>query len=133
MLPTEVQTARILNKAKARIVVLGYLDPHLEEIPRDSPTLGRSSRMVILQTIASHGWHLQSFDIKAAFLQGQPQKDRLILIDPVSELRDALNMKSTEIARLQKGAYGLIDAPYLRHMVLSRPGIDQIGNGILPI
>jgi hypothetical protein len=105
-------------KAKARIVVLGYLDPHLEEIPRDSPTLGRSSRMVILQTIASHGWHLQSFDIKAAFLQGQPQKDRLILIDPVSELRDALNMKSTEIARLQKGAYGLIDAPYLWYCAL---------------
>ena len=59
------------HKAKARIVVLGYLDPHLDEIPRDSPTLGRSSRMVILQTIASHGWQLQSFDIKAAFLQGQ--------------------------------------------------------------
>ena len=105
-------------KAKARIVVLGYLDPHLEEIPRDSPTLGRSSRMVILQTIASHGWQLQSFDIKAAFLQGQPQKDRLILIDPVSELRDALNMKSNEIAKLQKGAYGLIDAPYLWYCAL---------------
>ena len=105
-------------KAKARIVVLGYLDPHLEDIPRDSPTLGRSSRMVILQTIASHGWHLQSFDIKAAFLQGQPQKDRLILIDPVNELRDALNTKSNEIAKLQKGAYGLIDAPYLWYCAL---------------
>ena len=89
-------------KAKARIVVLGYLDPHLEEIPRDSPTLGRSSRMVILQTVASHGWQLQSFDIKAAFLQGQPQKDRLILIDPVNELRTAMNMKPSEIARLHE-------------------------------
>ena len=105
-------------KAKARIVVLGYLDPHLEEIPRDSPTLGRSSRMVILQTIASHGWQLQSFDIKAAFLQGQPQKDRLILIDPVNELRTAMNMKPSEIARLHKGAYGLIDAPYLWYCAL---------------
>jgi hypothetical protein len=114
-------------KAKARIVVLGYLDPHLEEIPRDSPTLGRSSRMVILQTIASHGWQLQSFDIKAAFLQGQPQKDRLILIDPVSELRDALNMKSNEIAKLQKGACSI-------SMVLcSRSRVNQIRNGIMSI
>ena len=106
------------HKAKARIVVLGYLDPHLDEIPRDSPTLGRSSRMVILQTIASHGWHLQSFDIKAAFLQGQPQKDRRIIIDPVSELRTAMKMQPSEVARLHKGAYGLIDAPYLWYCAL---------------
>ena len=38
------------HKAKARLVVLGYLDPALEEIPRDSPTLGRQSRMLILTT-----------------------------------------------------------------------------------
>lgn len=29
------------KKVKARLVVLGYLDPALEDIPRDSPTLGR--------------------------------------------------------------------------------------------
>ena len=27
------------HKGEARLVVLGYLDPHIEEIPRDSPTL----------------------------------------------------------------------------------------------
>ena len=74
--------------------------------------------MVILQTIASPGWKVQSFDIKAAFLQGQPQKDRLILIDPVSELRQAMNMKPSDVARLNKGAYGLIDAPYLWYCAL---------------
>ena len=58
------------KKAKARLVVLGYMDPSLEKIPRDSPTLGRHSKMMILQMIASHGWTLQSFDVKAAFLQG---------------------------------------------------------------
>ena len=30
-------------KAKARLVILGYLDPKLEELPRDSPTLGRNA------------------------------------------------------------------------------------------
>lgn len=71
------------HKAKARLVVLGYLDPKLEEVPRDSPTLNKTSRMIILQTIASHTWKMRSFDIKAALLQGQPQSDRVIAIDPV--------------------------------------------------
>ena len=106
------------HKAKARIVVLGYMDPQIEDIPRDSPTLSRSSRMVILQLIASHAWKLQSFDIKAAFLQGQPQENRLIAVDPVSELREALNLSPNEITRLNKSAYGLIDAPYLWYCAL---------------
>jgi len=63
------------HKAKARPVILGYLDPKIAEVPRDSPTLGRHSKMLLLQTIASKGWDLQSFDIKAAFLQGKNQKD----------------------------------------------------------
>ena len=33
-------------------------------------------------------------------------------IDPVPGLRKALNMGSHEVAKLNKGAYGLIDAPY---------------------
>ena len=34
------------HKPKARLVVLGYLDPNLTEVPRDSPTLGRISNML---------------------------------------------------------------------------------------
>ena len=44
------------HKAKARLVILGYLDPKIAEVPRDSPTLGRHSKMLLLQTIASKGW-----------------------------------------------------------------------------
>jgi hypothetical protein len=40
------------RKAKARLVVLGYMDPQLDTIPRDSPTLGRTSKMFIAQVIA---------------------------------------------------------------------------------
>ena len=106
------------HKAKARLVVLGYLDPKLEEVPRDSPTLNKTSRMIVLQTISSHSWKMRSFDIKAAFLQGQPQADRVIAIDPVPELRKAMNLKPHEVCRLNKGAYGLIDAPYLWYCAL---------------
>jgi transposase InsO family protein len=106
------------HKAKARLVVLGYLDPKIEEIPRDSPTLHRTSRMLLLQTIASNGWSLESFDIRAAFLQGTPQSDRVIGIEPVSEIRKAMNMSPWEVGKLNKGAYGLIDAPYLWYCAL---------------
>ena len=100
------------HKAKARLVILGYLDPKIDEIPRDSPTLGRHSKMLLLQLIASQGWTLQSFDIKAAFLQGKPQTDRVLAIEPVPELSKAMSLKPNEVCKLEKGAYGLIDAPF---------------------
>lgn len=106
-------------KAKARLVVLGYLDPHLEELPRDSPTLGRHSRMLLLQMIASNGWDLRSFDIKAAFLQGQTQDDRMIGLDPCPELAQEMKLKPGEICRLVKSAYGLVDAPFLWYKTLA--------------
>ena len=46
------------RKAKARLVVLGYMDPQLETIPRDSPTLGRTSKILIAQVIDSMKWTL---------------------------------------------------------------------------
>lgn len=101
------------HKPNARLVVLGYLDPKLTEVPRDSPTLGRQSKMILLQLVASMGWSLGSFDIRAAFRQGKPQKDRVIGLEPVPELSKAMQLKEGEVCRLDKSAYGLIDAPFL--------------------
>ena len=115
--PTEQDKAGT-HKAKARLVVLGYLDPQLEDIPRDSPTMSKTSRMMLLQLIASEGWDLMSFDIKAAFLQGQPQSSRVLGLEPVPELRKALDLKDSEVCQLVKGAYGLVDAPYLWYKTL---------------
>ena len=116
--PSEVTSPTKTHKPKARLVVLGYLDPDLENIPRDSPTLGRNSRMLILQLIASQAWKLQSFDIKAAFLQGQPQDSRVMGLEPTEEFRKQFNMKPDQILRLVKGAYGLVDAPFLWYQAL---------------
>ena len=111
--PTEIGSDGRTHKPKARLVVLGYLDPNLENIPRDSPTMTKSSRTLILQLIASRGWVLRSFDIKAAFLQGQPQSDRVMGLEPVPEMIPALGLRENQILRLVKGAYGLVDAPFL--------------------
>ena len=107
------------SKAKARLVILGYLDPKLEELPRDSPTLGRNSKMLLLQLIASKGWQLRSFDIRAAFLQGKPQSNRVLAVEPVSELVEALQLATNQVCKLEKGAYGLIDAPFQWYQAIS--------------
>ena len=118
--PSEITNPSKTHKPKARLVVLGYLDPDLENIPRDSPTLGRNGRMLILQLIAAQGWVLQSFDIKAAFLQGEPQADRVMGLEPTDEFRKQFNMRPDQILRLVKGAYGLVDAPFLLYQALRR-------------
>ena len=120
------------HKAKARLVVLGYLDPQITELPRDAPTLGRHTRMLVLQLIASKQWQLQSFDISAAFLQGKPQEGRVIGLEPVPELEQALGMTKGEVCKLTKGAYGLIDAPFLWYTAL-RDELISLGFEICPM
>ena len=72
-------------KPKARLVVLGYTDPDLAEIPRDSPTMTKLSRMLILQLVASKAWNLESFDVKTAFLRGSEEGHRLLGLEPTAE------------------------------------------------
>ena len=114
------------HKAKARLVVLGFMDPELETIARDSPTLGRQSRMLLLQLVASSKWSLRSFDIRAAFLQGHTQKGRTLGLEPVEELKTALKMSSQEVCKLEKSAYSLIDAPFLWYKELDRT-LQELG------
>ena len=76
--------------------------------------------MLIAQVIASMRWTLMSFDIKAAFLQGKTQEDRLIAVEPVPEMVKAMNLKPSEVCRLVKSAYGLIDAPFLWYTELDQ-------------
>lgn len=115
-------------KPKARLVILGYLELELTEIPRDSPTLNKTSRMLLLQMVASHGWDLLSFDIKAAFLQGKPQSNRTLAIEPPEEFKRITQLRPNESLKLEKGAYGLIDAPYQRFCALMHVD-DGIGGG----
>jgi hypothetical protein len=59
------------------------------------------------------GWSLGSFDIRAAFLHGKLQKDRIIGLEPVPELAKAMKLKESEVCKLEKSACGLIGAPFL--------------------
>lgn len=100
------------RKAKARLVVRGYEDPELDSVNTDSPTLSRDARMLLIQTVCSHKWQIQSFDITTAFLRGRSD-GRQLAMEPVEELRQALKMSKEEVCLLEGNAYGRVDAPLL--------------------
>ena len=96
-----VLTWKSIGKAKARLCVLGFQDPDLTEVPRDSPTLSAASEALITQLVASHKYRLISGDIKTAFLSGD-EDIRNIFISPPDDVR------------LRKAVYGLVNAPMKR-------------------
>ena len=114
------------QKPKARLVVLGFEDPMVDQIPRDSPTMSKLSRVLILQHAASLGWDIHSFDIKTAFLRGTECSDRVLGMEPPVEMRTKLKLRQDEIVRLLKGAYGRVDAPFLWFQELKQ-SLEKLG------
>jgi hypothetical protein len=114
----EQQELGMNKKPKARLVILGFEDPFIDTLERDSPTLGRDSRMLALQVIASHQWQVRSFDIRTAFLRGSRQDGRILGIEPPEEMRQVMGLEDHHACELLKGAYGLINAPLLWYLEL---------------
>ena len=96
--------------AKSRLCVLGFQDPDLTEVPRDSPTLSTASQALIMQWVASHKYRLISGDIKTAFRSGD-EDVRNIFIAPPDDVRQMLNVDHETVLRLRKAVYGLVNAP----------------------
>eukprot|EP00435_Cladocopium_sp_Y103_P014044 s1565_g3.t1 len=113
------------HKHKARLVVRGYQDPELDKVSTDSPTLGRDARQLLLQTVCSAGWDIQSFDITTAFLRGRAD-GRELAMEPVKELRSLLKMSSDEVCLLEGNAYGRVDAPLLFYKEFRRQ-LESLG------
>ena len=120
------------QKAKARLVVLGFQDPKLTEVARDSPTLTREGRHTVLQTIASMQWELCSFDIKTAFLRGHADSSNPLAMEPPPELRKKLNLSDQHVCSLIGNAYGRVDAPLLFYKEFTRQ-LTKLGFKIHPL
>ena len=65
-----------VKTAKARLVLLGHQDPELARLITASPTLGRSTRSVMLAMAAHNAWPVRSLDARKAFLTGEADKSR---------------------------------------------------------
>ena len=107
-------------------MVLGYQDPKLVEVMRDAPTLSKEGRSIVLQTIASMNFHLQSFDIKTAFLRGKADETNPLAMEPPAEIRKALDMQPNEVCLLLGNAYGRVDAPLLFYKELTQQ-LEKLG------
>ena len=90
--------------------MLGFQDPDLTEVPRDSSTLSAASEALIMQWVASHKYRLISGDIKTALLSGD-EDIRDIFISPPDDVRQMLNLDHETVLRLRKAVYGLVNAP----------------------
>ena len=107
---------------KARLVAKGFQDPDKANIRSDSPTALKTSLRLATTYISSRGWKVKSFDITAAFLQGE-EIDRKVVIRPPPEAN------CTGLWLLRKAVYGLGDAPrkfYLKvRKELLKMGLQQ--------
>ena len=108
----EDQTSSTGRKPKARLVIRGFQDPEVGIVSTESPTLSRDGRMMILQTVSSKHWDIQSFDIKTAFLRGRSDQ-RELAIYPVKEFQEMLSLSQEQVLLLKGNAYGRVDAPLL--------------------
>ena len=98
------------RKAKARAVVLGFLDPEYEFRPTASPTMTRSTRQIFLTMCAAYGFRVKKGDVSGAFLQGR-EYTRHLLCEPLPEILEALGLPPKTLTRLKRAAYGLVEAP----------------------
>ena len=101
---TETSTVK-----KARLIARGYEEE--SKTFNDSPTGNKDSLRVVVSIISSMNWNINSFDVKAAFLQGK-LLDRDIYLRPPVEAQT-----KGKLWKLRRCVYGLNDASrywYLR-------------------
>ena len=104
------------RKAKARIVVQGFRDPHLPLLVRDSPVLSRTGFFAILQTAANNGWHICSGDCSSAFLQGGTAPERpaqIFMRAPTDPIAKEGCRFEAEFYAILGSVYGLSNSPRL--------------------
>ena len=89
---------------KARLCVRGDQEPGKHLIPTDSPTVNKVNIKLFYLIAVSFGWHIQTADVKAAFLQGS-DLDRDVYVKPPKEAS-----VPGKVWKMIKRAYGFVDA-----------------------
>ena len=99
------------TEIKVRWVLKGYMDPDLEHLERQSPTLSADGLATALQLAASNRWVVRIADVEGAFLQGDrlERKSGRIFANPPREGIPGVPPHS--LIEMTKCVYGLMDAP----------------------
>ena len=94
------------KKLKAKVVVLGYLDPEYEYRPTTAPTMIRTSQHMVLQLMEWLGIKGYKTGVTRASTQNREIKHGLLMM-PVKELAAALGVHEGVAMRLREAVYGL--------------------------
>ncbi len=81
------------------------------ELATSSPTTARVGRNLTLQLAAAKGWKPWTADVKAAYLQSNPQDRSLHVCLPADAAQLIGIAANGTIMKLNKPMYGLADAP----------------------
>ncbi|CAE7487299.1 RE1 [Symbiodinium sp. CCMP2592] len=97
-------------RPKARLVIGGHLDPDLGcgRLSVDSPTVARSSLMLLLQICISRFWLAAAGDIQAAFLNGLQVAREIYMEQPRGGVP---GLHPRQLLRVRKGIFGLSESP----------------------
>ena len=98
------------KSAKARCVILGFLDPMYEYRQTHAPTMSRMTRQIFLAIAAANGWDVEKGDVSGAFLQGREYPGEAYVI-PTPEICMGMKIPESSVTKLRKACYGLVDAP----------------------
>ena len=122
--PDEKNPGRYITKA--RWCIRGYLDPDVNQLKTQAPTLSQEALALVLQLSASSGWDLNIGDVEGAFLQGdklcRENGDLFVELPP----RGAPGIPHGSLLKVEKAIYGLIDAPREWYDKLRR-SLESIG------
>ena len=121
------------RKAKARIVVLGYQHPELEELKTAAPTLGRTGKHLCLVWASINHATAESADAKSAFLQGDGEElneNAPIYVKAIPEVAAAFDVPEGTAIKIAKAVYGLGNAPRSWYYSVHRK-LEQLGGRVL--
>ena len=110
-----VLTVKSDGTPKARLVVLGFQMPHIEEVESAAPTMARVSRNLLLTICGNYGFKLRAGDVTSAFLQADESLEQAgMTVWAPAELATLFGANpSCPIMplRITKAFYGLIQSP----------------------
>ena len=106
------------HKANARVIIQGFKhrDVLNENLLKESPTLSRLGRMLVMIWAVHRRWRIWCADVKSAFMQSNTIDDTTrIYVRPPAEMRRRperlMGLKEHEILKATKPAFGDVRAP----------------------
>ena len=98
---------------KARLVILGHVDPEKPRVVNEAPTVLKSSVRLVLTLIASHSFTVWSRDITLAFIQSKENLKRDVYVRPPKgeNILSKIGAPPGSILKAIKPQYGLAESP----------------------